>query len=212
MKYNKDRMALLAGIDGRDEYFGKTLRENFSFGGMSEAEDDLDAVEDADDDTPVDVEGGEEGGEEAPAEDMVSKEDVAGALADVLGVDAGELTALVSDTGEEAEEEDAEEGDEEAEEEGDDEGDDLDLDLGEADEKGDVDEAYEADEKEEVDEADGKKDPSGSKGKDAVSEIRKIVRRELASMIKEGKQKNIESRIRAARRHKSVAVAMGYKK
>ena len=201
MKYNKDRMALLAGIDGRDEYFGKTLRENFSFGGMAEAEDDLDAAEDAGEDTPVDVEGADEGGEEAPAEDMVSKEDVAGALADVLGVDAGELTALVSDEGgEETEEDEAEE--EEAEDEGG-EGDDLDLDLGEADEKEEVDEAYEADEKEEADE---------KKEADAVNEIRKIVRRELASMIKESKQKNIESRIRAARRHKSVAVAMGYKK
>jgi len=186
-------MALLAGIDGRDEYFGKSLRENFAFGGMAEAEDDLDAVEDAEDDTPVDVEGGEEGGDEAPAEDMVSKEDVAGALADVLGVDAAELTALVSDGGEEAEDEGGDE------EEADDEGDDLDLDLGEADEKEEVDEA---DEKEETEE----------KEKKAVNEIRKIVRRELASMIKEGKQKNIESRIRAARRHKSVAVAMGYKK
>ena len=139
MKYNKDRMALLAGIDGRDEYFGKTLRENFSFGGMAEAEDDLDAAEDAGDDTPVDVEGGDEGGDEAPAEDMVSKEDVAGALADVLGVDAGELTALVSDEGGEDE---ADEGgdEEEAEDEGgDDEGDDLDLDLGEADEKEEAD-------------------------------------------------------------------------
>ena len=196
MKYNKDRMALLAGIDGRDEYFGKTLRENFAYGGMSEAEDDLDAAEDAEDDTPVDVEGGEEeAAEEAPAEDMVSKEDVAGALADVLGVDAGEITALVSgdeEGEEEAEEDDAEEGDEEGDDE---EGEDLDLDLGEADE---VEEAYEADEKSEKD--------------DAVNEIRRIVRRELASMIKESKQKNIERKIRAARRHKSVAVAMGYKK
>lgn len=193
MKYNKDRMALLAGIDDRDEYFGKTLRENYAFGGMAEAEDDLDAAEDAEDDTPVDVEGGEEGGEEAPADDMVSKEDVAGALADVLGVDAEELTALVSDEGSEGEEEGE---DEEAEEGGEEEGEDLDLDLGEADEKEEVEEAYEADEKEE----------------EAVNEIRRIVRRELASMIKESKQKNIERKIRAARRHKSVAVAMGYKK
>ena len=196
MKYNKDRMALLAGIDGRDAYFGKTLRENYSFGGVAEAEDDLDAAEDAEDDTPVDVEGAAE--EEAPAEDMVSKEDVAAALADVLGVDAEEVTALVSsddDEDEEAEDEDEEDEDEEDEDEEDEGGDeDLDLDLGEADE---VEEAYEADEKEED---------------DAVNEIRRIVRNELASMIKESKQKNIENRIRAARRHKSVAVAMGYKK
>lgn len=202
MKYNKDRMALLAGIDGRDEYFGKTLRENFAFGGMSEAEDDLDAAEDAEDDTPVDVEGGEEeAAEEAPAEDMVSKEDVAGALADVLGVDAGEITALVSgDEGEEDadDEEEGEDEEDDAEEGDDEEGEDLDLDLGEADEKDEVEEAYEADEKAEED--------------DAVNEIRRIVRRELASMIKESKQKNIERKIRAARRHKSVAVAMGYKK
>ena len=199
MKYNKDRMALLAGIDNRDEYFGKTLRENYAFGGMAEAEDDLDAAEDAEDDTPVDVEGGEEeAAEEAPAEDMVSKEDVAGALADVLGVDAEEITALVSgdEEGEEEAEEDEGADDEEGEEGGDEEGEDIDLDLGEADEKDEVEEAYEADEKEE----------------ETVNEIRRIVRRELASMIKESKQKNIERKIRAARRHKSVAVAMGYKK
>lgn len=194
MKYNKNRMALLAGIDGRDEYFGKSLRENFAYGGMAEAEDDLDAAEDAEDDTPVDVEGGEEeAAEEAPAEDMVSKEDVAGALADVLGVDAEELTALVSDEGGEEEEGDEEEADEEEgeEEAGDEEGEDLDLDLGEADEK------ESGDEKEE---------------EAAVNEIRRIIRRELASMIKEGKQKNIENRIRRARRHKSIAKALGYKK
>ena len=133
---------------------------------------------------------------EAPAEDMVSKEDVAGALADVLGVDAAEITALVSDEGsdEGAEEEADEGGEEEADDEG---GEDLDLDLGEADEKEEVEEAYEADEKED---------------EEAVNEIRRIVRRELSSMIKEGKAKNIERRIRNARRHKSLAVAMGYKK
>ena len=46
MRFNKDRLALLAGIDDRDQYFGKTLRENFTHGLAVEAEDDLDAVED----------------------------------------------------------------------------------------------------------------------------------------------------------------------
>ena len=58
MRFNKDRLALLAGIDDRDQYFGKTLRENFTHGLAVEAEDDLDAVED-EEETPLDAEEGE---------------------------------------------------------------------------------------------------------------------------------------------------------
>ena len=168
MRYNKNRFALLAGIDGRDQYFGKTLRENYSFGVTSEAEDDLDAAEDeAAEDAPIDVEG--EPAAEEGAEEMVSKEDVAVALSDILGVDSEELTALVSADEEAGEEDlDAEEG-EEGEE-----GEELELEL--------------------------------------ESRLRKAIRSEISSVIKEAHKKNMEAKIRSARRRKSVAVAMGYKK
>jgi hypothetical protein len=168
MRFNKNRVALLAGLSGRDEYFGKSLNENFSYGGVAEAEDDLDVVED-EDEAPIDVEGGEEEAEaEADAGEMVSKEDVAAALADVLGVDSEELSALVS-------------GDEE--DSGDEEEDLGDLDLGESD-----------------------------RASFAEARVRAIIRKEINSIVLEARRKDTESQIRTARRKKSVAALMGYKK
>ena len=173
MRLNKDRLALLAGIDDRDQYFGKTLRENFSHGLTAEAEDDLDAVED-EDEMPLDAEGGEEEvAEEGGEEEMVSREEVADAVADVLGVDAAELAALV--TGEEgAEEEGAEE------------------------------EGAEAGDEEEVEdlELEGQYE----------SRIRKAIRKEIAAVISEARRNKSARQMRNARRTKSVAVAMGFKK
>ena len=75
MRFDKNRLALLAGIDDRDQYFGKTLRENFSHGLTAEAEDELDAAEEEGEEAPLDVEGGdEEVAEEGGEEEMVSKE------------------------------------------------------------------------------------------------------------------------------------------
>ena len=182
MRFDKNRFALLAGLEGRDEYFGKTLNENYSFGGVAEAEDDLDAAED-EEEAPIDVEGGEEEGseEEADAGEMVSKEEVAGALADVLGVDSEELTALVTGGEEGGEEGEAEEGGEpEGGEEG---GDDLDLDLGESD-----------------------------RASVAEARIRRIIRKEINSLVSEARKKDTEAQIRRARRKKSVSALMGYKK
>jgi len=105
MIYNKGRIALLAGIDDRDQYFGKTLLEN----SLWEAEDDLDAAED-EEEAPLEAEEVEE--DEEVGGESIPKEDVVDALAPVLGVDAEELLALVS--GEEGDE--AEVDDEEAEE------------------------------------------------------------------------------------------------
>ncbi len=173
MRFNKDRLALLAGIDDRDQYFGKTLRENFSHGLAVEAEDDLDAVED-EEEVPLDAEGGEEelGEEGEGEEEMVSREEVADAVADVLGVDAEELAALV--TGEEGgEEEAAEEG---GEEEGGEEVEELELEG-----------QYE-------------------------SRIRRAIRKEIAAVINEARRNKTSRQMRTARRTKSVAVAMGFKK
>jgi hypothetical protein len=170
MRFDKNRLALLAGIDNRDQYFGKTLNENFSHGLAVEAEDDLDAAEDAEDDVPLDADGDEE---EAALEDdaeveMVSKEEVADAMADILGVDAAELAALVS--GDEAEPEgDAEEASDE------DPVEDLELEA-----------HYEG--------------------------LRRTIRKEIAAVINEARRTAATRRIRAARRTKSVAVAMGFKK
>jgi len=99
MIYNKSRLALLAGIDNRDQYFGKTLREN----SLWEAEDDLDAVED-EEEAPLDAEGEDEEAAEGD-EESIPKEEVVDALAPMLGVDAEELSALVSGDEEAAEEE-----------------------------------------------------------------------------------------------------------
>ena len=175
MRFDKNRLALLAGIDDRDQYFGKTLRENFSHGLTAEAEDELDAAEEEGEEAPLDVEGGdEEVAEEGGEEEMVSKEEVADAMADVLGVDAEELAALV--TGEEGgEEEAAEEG---GDEEGGDEIEDLEL-------EGDV---Y------------------------REARIRKAILKEIAAVIRETKSRRESNRLRKARRTKSVAVAMGFKK
>ena len=174
MRFNKNRLALLAGIDDRDQYFGKTLRENFSHGLTAEAEDELDAAEEEAEEAPLDVEGGdEEMAEEGGDEEMVSKEEVADAMADVLGVDAEELAALVA--GEEGAEEGAEEG---GEEEGGEEVEDLEL-------EGDV---Y------------------------REARIRKAIRKEIAAVIRETKSRKESNRLRKARRTKSVAVAMGFKK
>jgi hypothetical protein len=172
MRFNKNRLALLAGIDDRDQYFGKTLRENFSHGLTAEAEDELDAAEEEAEEAPLDAEEGEDLAEEGGEEEMVSKEEIATAVADVLGVDAEELTALVS--GEDA----AEEGGEDAAEEGGEEVADLEL-------EGDV---Y------------------------REARIRKVIRKEIAAVIREAKAKGDASRLRKARRAKSVAVAMGFKK
>ena len=169
MRFNKDRLALLAGIDDRDQYFGKTLRENFTHGLAVEAEDDLDAVED-EEEAPLDAEEGEEVAEEGGDEEMVSKEEVADAVAGVLGVDAEELAALVA--GDEGGEEDleAEEGGEEEEVE------DLELEG-----------QYEA-------------------------RIRKAIRKEISTVISEARRNSTARTMRNARRTKSVAVAMGFKK
>ena len=182
MRFDKNRLALLAGIDDRDQYFGKTLRENFTHGLTSEAEDDLDAVED-DEEAPLDAEAGEEleaeeGGEEA----MVSKEEVADAMADVLGVDPVELAALVTGGEEEVADEDLEAG-EEVE----------DLEL------------------EESEEEKRQKDANYLDGVDE-SRIRKAIRKEIAAVIKEARVQSTTRRMRAARKTKSVAVAMGFKK
>lgn len=113
MIYNKNRLALLAGIDGRDEYFGKTLKENSS---LWEAEEELDAAEDGEE-MPLDAEEGEEDVDAASDEEAVPKEEIVDALAPMLGVDAEELSALVTgDDAEAGEEEPAdEEGDEDLE-------------------------------------------------------------------------------------------------
>jgi hypothetical protein len=185
MRFNKDRLALLAGIDDRDQYFGKTLRENFTHGLAVEAEDDLDAVED-EDEMPLDAEGGdEEMAEEGGDEEMVSKEEVADAVADVLGVDPVELAALV------AGDEEAAEGDEEAEEGGDEEVADLEL--------------------EESEEEKRQKDANYLDGVDE-SRIRRAIRKEIASVVNEARRNRTSRQMRAARRTKSVAVAMGFKK
>ena len=106
MIYDKKRLALLAGIDSRDQYFGQTLRES----SLWEAEDDLDAAED-EEEAPLEAEGGEEevAEEEAGNEEAVPKEEIVDALAPMLGIDAAELSALVSGEEEGAEEEGAEE-------------------------------------------------------------------------------------------------------
>ncbi len=186
MRFDKNRLALLAGIDDRDQYFGKTLRENFSHGLTAESEDDLDAVED-EAEAPLDAEAGEEAeAEEGGDEAMVSKEEVADAMADVLGVDPVELAALVG-------------GDEEA---GDEEVADEDLEAGEE---------VEDLELEESEEEKRQKDANYLDGVDE-SRIRKAIRKEIAAVIKEAKAKSTSRTLRNARRTKSVAVAMGFKK
>jgi SpoVK/Ycf46/Vps4 family AAA+-type ATPase len=108
MIYNKGRFALLAGIDDRDQYFGKTLLEN----SLWEAEDDLDAAED-EEEAPLEAEEAEE--DEEGEEESIPREDIIDALAPVLGVDPEELSALVS--GDEGGDEEVElDDDEEAEE------------------------------------------------------------------------------------------------
>lgn len=172
MVYNKNRLALLAGIDNRDQYFGKTLAES----SLWEAEDDLDAVED-EEEAPLEAEEGEEGEEES-----IPKEDVVDALAPILGVDAEELSALVS--GEEG-------GDEEAEEGGDEEdaGDELELEndvlVVDNSEEAEV-EIYE-------------------------TRLRRAIRGEIRNVINEVLLEKEMKQIAAGRRTKSVAAAMGYR-
>lgn len=180
MRFDKNRFELLAGITGRDQYFGKTLRENYSGDSLSEAEEEGSGAESTNE-TPVDVEGADEGA------DTVSKEDLAAALAGVLGVDAGALKSLVS--GEKAEEAPAEEAKAE-EAPGDDEKKDEDL-------------ALEADTCEVDDEDESMKNEA---------RLRSAIRKELDFVIKEINTRATENHIRRSRSSKSVAVSMGFKK
>ena len=180
MIYDKKRLALLAGIDSRDQYFGQTLREN----SLWEAEDDLDAAED-EEEAPLEAEGGEEevAEEEAGDEEAVPKEEIVDALAPMLGVDAAELSALVSGEEEGAEEEGAED----AEAEG---GDDLDLEL-----ESDVLVVDASEEEVSVHEA----------------RLRRAIRGEIKKVISEVMFKRDMEQISYAHRTKSISAIMGYK-
>ena len=192
MIFNKNRLALLAGIDNRDQYFGKTLRENTAIYEDEGAEE-----------VPLDVEDEEAGEEvdleaEAGDEEAVPKEEIADALAPLLGVDAEELSALVSGGEEVADEE----GDEEV-----------------ADEEGDEEIALESDVIV-VDASEEGIEYSGSRhdhdeelsGPAAVAErrLRKAIRKEIASVLKETRTKRSNSDIRRARKTKSLAAVMGF--
>lgn len=194
MRFNKNRISLLAGIDNRDQYFGKTLRENYAPGVLTEAEDESSESEDKGEDTPVEVKDDAPASddtadtsatEESTGDDTVSKQDVAVALAGVLGVDSDAMTALVAGEKEEASDESssAESGDAEASTD-----DSKELAL-ETDMENEVHGFYEA-------------------------RLRRVIRAELDSIIKEsrGHGHSIENQIRRARQAKSVAVALGYKK
>jgi len=182
MIYDKKRLALLAGIDSRDQYFGQTLRES----SLWEAEDDLDAAED-EEEAPLEAEGGEEevAEEEAGNEEAVPKEEIVDALAPMLGIDAAELSALVSGEEEGAEEEGAEE--EGAEEEG---AEDLDLEL-----ESDVLVVDASEEGISVHEA----------------RLRKAIRGEIKKVISEVMIKRDMEQISYAHRTKSISAIMGYK-
>ena len=177
MIYDKKRLALLAGIDSRDQYFGKTLRES----SLWEAEDELDAAED-EEEAPIEA---EEGEEEAPSEEAVPKEEIVDALAPMLGVDAAELSALV--TGEDEEAEPAE--DEEAEP-AEDEGEDSDLEL-----EGDVLVVDASEDEVQVHE----------------SRLRRAIRGEIKKIINEAIIERDMKQISHARRTKSISAIMGYK-
>jgi len=184
MEFNKDRLALLAGIDNRDEYFGKTLKENI---GLWEAEDE--------EEVPLDAEAGaEEEGEEldfgeeedAADEEAVPKEDVIDALAPLLGVDVEELSALVTgDEGGDEEEGDDEEGGDE--EEGDDEEFALESDVIVVDASEDDIDVHEA-------------------------RLRRAIRKEISSVIYEVRNERALKDIKKGYRTKSLAAVMGYKR
>lgn len=189
MIFNKNRLALLAGIDNRDQYFGKTLRENRALYEEEGAEEEVPLdVEDEAVDADADLEA------EAGDEEAVPKEEIADALAPLLGVDAEELSALVSGGEEEAgdEEEDLG-GEEEAEEEVALESDVIVVDASE----------------EDVVYADSDEELSGPA---AVAErrLRRAIRKEIASVIKETRAERAGNDIRRARRKKSVAAIMGF--
>ena len=178
MIYNKNRLALLAGIDGRDQYFGKTLHEN----SLWEAEDDLDAAED-EEEAPLDAEEVDMEAEEGGEEEAVPKEEIVDALAPMLGVDAEELSALVS--GDEAAEEEGGE-EEAAEEEGGEEELELENDSLEAGHVQDENSVYE-------------------------SRLRRAIRNEIRQVINEALMDRDLKQISNARRTKSVSAIMGYK-